>query len=215
LLNLSVSRITRILSDKPATKAPNQQALYYPDFDALPNVQIPPTNCSPNPVIPDAITDPIYRHCDSQEQAFDQEDQKDATFIAAVRAGLLGPGSECQQIMSVVTHASNAGPYIEELLLPTPRQSRSTTPIRIHNPNAMIPYDCMTTETLELDQWNSADSDSTHGMLEVPVSLVDPLYFLPIPATLENAKLFHICKSSPSFPLSVSLTNAQTKSSNS
>ena len=197
---MSASRITRILSDKPAKKAPNQQALCYPDLDAPPNAQIPATDFSPKLVIPDAITDPVYRYCDSQQQATNDEDQQDATFIAAVRAGLLGPGSECQQIMSTVTPASNAAPYIKELLLPTPWQPRCTTPIPIHNPNAMIKYDFMTTETLDLDQCNSADS--THGVLDFPVSAVDSLYFLPIPATLENAKLFHICKSSPPFSLS-------------
>jgi len=197
---LSVFRTTRILSDKPAKKALNQEALCYPDLDVPPNAQIPATDFSPKLVIPDAITDPVYRYCDSQQQATNDEDQQDATFIAAVRAGLLGPGSECQQIMSTVTPASNAAPYIKELLLPTPWQPRCTTPIPIHNPNAMIKYDFMTTETLDLDQCNSADS--THGVLDFPVSAVDSLYFLPIPATLENAKLFHICKSSPPFSLS-------------
>jgi hypothetical protein len=210
---LSVSRKTRTLSDKPAKKALNQQALCYPDLDAPPNAQIPATNFSPRLGIPDAITDPIYRYCDSQQQAITDEGQQDATFVAAVRAGLLGPGSECQQIMSAVTPASNAAPYIKELLRPDPKQRPHTTPIPIHNPNSMIACDCMTTEMLELDEWNSVDS--THRILEIPVSVVDPLYFLPIPATLENAKLFHICKSPPSFPLSVSLTNAQMKSSNS
>jgi hypothetical protein len=165
-------------------------------LDAPPNAQFPATDCSPSLVIPDTVTDPLYRYCDSQEKSTNHEDQQDASFIAAVRVGLLGPGSKLQQIMSVVTPASNAGHHIGELLLPTPRQSRSTTSIGIHNPNALIAYDCMTTETLELDQWNSADSDSNHGILEFPVSLVDPLNFLPIPATVENAKLFHICESS-------------------
>lgn len=123
----------------------------------------------------------------------DKGEDSDPSFNAAIRVGLVGPGTSCSRIIREMTSVlhnkpSSLGPLEQGLI-----QYQDRTPGVIGSDIIEArEYHPPLSHEMQQSRWNLEKSVLTNTSL--PMATIEPLNYLPVEATPQNGELFHMCK---------------------